>query len=174
MAALDRDLSTVIIPKPKLVPSGLDAPSHHEPTEEQSTIYTAGRGPANLMLTAYAGTGKSHTLEELQHHVPERLRTTVRERNGDYSILYLVFNRKNADEAADKMLSTTACRTFNGMGHRIWAATGRSLGKPDARKPGTILREYINEGKRTRGERDALWAAYDQVVSGVNLAKALG
>jgi hypothetical protein len=146
--------------KPKLS----DLPPPPPPTEEQSAIYSAVRdSDANLMLNALAGTGKSHTLAEAQ------FRTKAK------PILYLVFNRKNADEAAEKMLSTTVCRTINGMGHRIWGATGRSLGKPDARKPGNILREYINGlGKSAKGERDACWASYDQIVSGVNLAKALG
>lgn len=134
------------------------------PTDEQEAIYSFGRASrANLMISALAGTGKSHTLRELQFAVRQK------------PILYLVFNRKNADEAAEAMLSTTTVRTLNGMGHRIWGASGRSLGKPDARKPGTILREYINGlGRNQKGERDAAWAAYDQVVAGVNLAKALG
>lgn len=141
-----------------LRPSPID--DRPPPTEEQSAIYHAARSTrTNLMISALAGTGKTTVLEQIQLIAREK------------PILYLVFNKKNADEAAERMLSTTIVRTLNGMGHRVWAL-GRDVGKPDARKPGNILREMASAAKR--GDREAIWVAYDQVVAGVNLAKALG
>lgn len=139
------------------------APATNPPTwtTEQETIFGHARGTeANLMISALAGTGKTTTLEQVQLKAKAK------------PILYLVFNRKNADEAADQMLSTTTVRTFNGMGHRIWGSNGRNLEKPDPQKPGKILREIINESPKTA--QSALWESWDQVVAGVNLAKSLG
>lgn len=130
------------------------------PTDEQVTILDAAKGTDNLMISALAGTGKTTTLEMVEKVVKTR------------PILYLVFNRKNADEAQKRMLSTTAIRTLNGMGHRIWSANGRSLGKPDTAKSNKILREIINASPKIT--QSALWETYDQVISGVALAKALG
>lgn len=129
-------------------------------TPEQETIFGHARGSdANLMISALAGTGKTTTLEQVQLKVKSK------------PILYLCFNRKIADEASDRMLSTTTVRTFNGMGHRIWGSNGRNL-TLDAKKTATILRDIINESpKPTHTE---LWASWDQVVAGVGLAKSLG
>lgn len=159
-ASLDVVQAPAPPPKPKLAPA--KGPSKPPPTIEQQAVYDAVRGTkSNIMVGALAGTGKTHVLEQVQLIAKEK------------PVLYLVFNKRNADEAADKMLSTTDCRTINSQGHRVWAAAGRQLGKPDTRKSGSLLREYINE-PRSKGERDAMWAAYDQVVAGVNLAKNLG
>lgn len=132
----------------------------HSPTDEQETIYGHARGSeTNLMISALAGTGKTSTLEAVQAKVKSK------------PILYLVFNRKNADEATSRMLSTTTVRTFNGMGHRIWGGTGRSL-KLDTKKTPTILRQLIADSPKSA--QSAMWAVWDQVVSGVGLAKSLG
>jgi len=137
----------------------------HSPTEEQEAIYTAAATTdANIMISALAGTGKTSTLEALQSRVKAK------------PILYLVFNRKNADEAEKKMLSTTTVRSFNGQGHRIWASTGRELTlvspKDGNLKTKNILREIINSSPKAA--RDQIWSVWNQVVSGVGLAKSLG
>src|SRR5882762_11751159 len=86
----------------------------HIHTPEQSHILTRARTGGNLMINALAGCGKTATLEAIQHVVREK------------PALFLVFNRKNADEAREKMLSTTKVKTFNGIGHDCWFATGRT------------------------------------------------
>lgn len=132
-------------------------------TPQQEAIFEAARAPGNLMVAALAGTGKTRTLEQIQ--LASRTKP----------ILYLVFNRKNAEEAREQMLSTTVVKTFNGAGLSVWG-TGRSItqldvpGKPN--KTRTILREIITESPKST--QSALWSAYDQVVAGVNLAKSLG
>ena len=137
----------------------LDKPS---PTDEQLDILSAvSLSSANIMIEALAGTGKTSTLEMLATHLP---RTAP--------ILYLVFNKKNADEAVARMPSTVVVRTFNSMGHRIWSSTiGRSL-KLDARKDGTILRAIIDEAPAN--QRSTIWTVFSAVTQGTALAKAVG
>ena len=128
-------------------------------TDEQDAILAAAKASSNnLMISALAGTGKTSTLELLERAVPRG------------PILYLVFNRKNADEASKRMLSTTTVRTFNSMGHRIWS-TGRNL-RVEAKKCNLILRDIIDNAPKDY--RDTLWGVYHEVLSGVGLAKALG
>ena len=80
------------------------------PTDEQLHILDIATGSdQNLMINALAGTGKSSTLELIERAVSTK------------PILYLVFNKKNKEEAEGRMLSTTTVRNFNGLGHRIWA-----------------------------------------------------
>src|SRR5258707_4990284 len=131
------------------------------PTDEQVAILSAATSTTdNLMLNALAGTGKTSTLELIEKAVPAK------------PILYLVFNKKNADEATDRMLSTTTLRTFNSLGHRIWAASQSKNLRLNTKKTGDILRELIKESpSRSQGE---LWDSYHEVVAGVGLAKALG
>ncbi len=128
-------------------------------TEEQDVILVAAKASkANLMISALAGTGKTSTLELVERAVPRG------------PILYLVFNKKNADEAAKRMLSTTTVRTFNSIGHRIWA-TGRNL-RLEPKKSNLILRDIIDNAPKDY--RDTLWGVYFDVLAGVSLAKALG
>lgn len=137
----------------------LDKPYHHT-AEQLEIIDAATSSKSNLMLNALAGCGKTSTLELIERAVPKQ------------PILYLVFNKKNADEATSRMLSTTTVRTFNSLGHRIWAQSQSKNLRLNAKKSADILRELINESpKRTQSE---LWTCYHSVISGVALAKALG
>ncbi len=128
-------------------------------THEQNDILKAAKASkSNLMISALAGVGKTTTLELVERAVPRG------------PVLYLCFNRKNADDATKRMLPTTSVRTFNGMGHRIWS-TGRNI-RIDARKSNTILREIIDNAPKDY--RDTLWGVYHEVLAGVGMAKALG
>lgn len=113
------------------------------------------------MINSLAGCGKTSTLEMIERAVKTK------------PILYLCFNKKIADDASKRMLSTTTVRTFNSMGHRIWA---QSLGSRnltlDPRKSATILRELINE--TPKADQGPIWDSFWEVVHGVGLAKALG
>lgn len=137
----------------------LDTPHHH--TDEQLDILNdASLTNSNLMINALAGCGKTSTLESIERATKTK------------PVLYLCFNKKNADEATTRMLSTTTVRTFNSIGHRIWAASQSQNLKLNSKKSGDILRALIDEApKRSQSE---LWACYHEVVSGVALAKALG
>ncbi len=128
-------------------------------THEQDDILKAAKASKNnLMISALAGVGKTTTLELVERAVPRG------------PVLYLCFNRKNADDATKRMLPTTSVRTFNGMGHRIWG-TGRTI-SINPRKSNSILREIIDNAPKDY--KDTLWGVYHEVLSGVGMAKALG
>ena len=139
----------------------LSPPPTLSATPEQETIYGHARGStSNLMINALAGTGKSHVLKHIQ------LRSKTR------PILYLVFNRKNAVEAKSKMLSTTSVKTINGIGQSIWTTRHPLVDKPNPNKTNQILRDLIRTVKKSL--QAPMWDAFDQIISGVALAKALG
>jgi DNA helicase II / ATP-dependent DNA helicase PcrA len=131
------------------------------PTDEQLAIIDAVRSTKdNLMLEAYAGTGKTHTLELAAKAI------------GAKPVLYLVFNKKNAEEATSKMPYNVEVRTLNSAGHRAWAGTIYRNLALDFKKSGSILSSMISEAppvaKRTMSD------CWQQVVDGVSLAKAIG
>lgn len=132
-----------------------------KPTEEQEAILTAAReSNSNLIINALAGTGKTSTLKMIERAVKTR------------PILYLAFNKKIADEATDEMLSTTVVRTFNSIGHRIWADSQKKRLALNPKKCADLLRTFIGEvPKRDQGP---IWDSFWNVVSGVALAKSLG
>lgn len=133
----------------------------HPPTPEQTSILDLGRtSDSNLMISALAGTGKTSTLEMLDAVVKQR------------PCMYLVFNKRNAEEVSERMQSTTTVRTFNSLGHRIWAsAITRSL-RLDSRKTYTVFKEIADE---LRGDdASAVWDAYSEVSRGIEMAKASG
>lgn len=139
----------------------------HDPTPEQSTIldHCAPKDHPSLMINALAGTGKSATLKMIdrQHKVRPAL--------------YLVFNKRNQLEAleaqkANEFASTTVIKTFNGLGHGIWASAISSRITLDKAKSRTIWREMTDE--MSRGEASEAWRCYSVVMDGVEKAKALG
>lgn len=135
---------------------------HPHPTDEQLDILNAaGHSNSNLMLEAFAGCGKTSTLELLVPELPARS-----------PILYLCFNRKNADEAAARMPPSTVVRTFNSIGHRIWAGTISKSLRLDPKKSATILKSLIDEAPPS--SRSTLWSCFSEVTTGVAFAKALG
>lgn len=130
-------------------------------TEEQQVILDAGKdSKSNLMISAYAGCGKTSTLEATARVVPEK------------AILYCCFNKKNALEAESRMPASTTVRTLNSLGHRVWSDyLGRRL-TLDSDKCRDVYKSIISDSPKET--RDALWAVYSEVLSGVALAKALG
>jgi superfamily I DNA/RNA helicase len=131
------------------------------PTPEQLAICEAGmNSPENLQIIAYAGTGKTSTLEMLETVLPQK------------PILYLVFNRKNKEEAEKRMKSTTTCKTLNGIGHTVWQNNIPKKVTLEKKKTQDILRGIIDEiPKNLQG---TMWGIFWDVVAGVNTAKVLG
>lgn len=131
------------------------------PTDEQTNILNFVRtSEANLMINALAGTGKTTTLEMIE------AATTTK------PVLYMVFNKKNAVEAERRMASTTTVRTFNSMGHRIWAKTIGKGFKPEGKKSQEILRSIIAD--RPKSDKSKLWDNFWQICNGVATAKSIG
>jgi len=108
----------------------------HRPTEEQAEIIKAvAAGGTSLMISAYAGTAKSTTLEMAAPMVRERA-------------LALAFNKKIADELQDRLPSNFKARTLNSIGHGAWI---RTIDKPtvnlDARKLGKLVTAVARDMK---------------------------
>lgn len=133
----------------------------HPPTLEQSAILEhVSTRTSNLMIRAYAGCGKTSTLELI-----DRLLASTPK-------MLLCFNKSIATEAKERMLPSTVVKTFNGLGHSIWAdATGRRL-VLNPKKIQEIYRAIIDEAPKH--ERTELWSFAEQVYAGVNFARAIG
>ncbi len=113
-----------------------------------------------LMLNALAGTGKTATLKMIEAIAPTK------------PILVLAFNKKIAQDAEKTMASTTTVRTFNSLGHRIWAKTTGKNFKPDGRKNSQVFKQMIDETKRPA--QKAMWDVFGPVTEGMAKAKSLG
>lgn len=141
------------------------------PTPEQITILSAVTSSTNnLMINSLAGCGKTTTLRLI-----ERATSTK-------PVLCLAFNRRIADEIEYKprapdperrmTSTTTTVRTFNSLGHRIWAQAQSKKLDLNAKKVPDILRQIIDEAPRKA--QGPMWDSFWPVVQGVALAKALG
>lgn len=100
----------------------------HLPTPEQAAIIqAAGHSPASLMISAYAGTAKTTTIEMLSKELKAP------------SILALAFNVKIKDELTSRLPKSFTVKTMNGLGHGAWAsATGKRL-TLDTKKIGKLI-----------------------------------
>lgn len=132
------------------------------PTDEQLHILDLAKTSSrNLQINAYAGSGKTTTLEMIQKHIKTK------------PILYLCFNKRIAEEAEKRFPSTTSVRTLNALGHRIWAKSMPSGNLTlNPKKCGDILRSMIEDApKNVKG---VMWESYWPVLDALSMAKALG
>lgn len=139
----------------------------HPPTDEQVVIYDdMSTGKGHTMINSLAGCGKSTTLEM----------------DKDPGI-YLVFNKRNADEGKKKQLpgeggelpEIPLCwdiKTLNGFGHGVWTEATKMRLEVSKRKCGDILRGMIKEANKFR--QGELWPIYWDILSAVEMAKAVG
>lgn len=106
----------------------------HKPTAEQSAIIEAASSkPESLMISAYAGTGKTSTLEMLASAV-----------DCD-NALAVAFNTRIVKELQSRFPSNFEMKTLNGLGHQAW---GRTIGRRPSvneRKLGKIISETLKE-----------------------------
>lgn len=131
-------------------------------TSEQSAILDFIQSSHdNLMIRARAGCGKSFTLKLIDRV----LRGPA---------LVICFNKSIADEAKEskEFRSTTVIKTMNSLGHGIWADYCKRKLSLDFQKTLNIYRQIVDDADKS--ERQHLWAIYDQVRNGVEMAKALG
>jgi DNA helicase-2/ATP-dependent DNA helicase PcrA len=134
-----------------------------QPTPEQSAIVEfTNTNTANLMINALAGTGKSSTLKLIDQAHKVR------------PALYLVFNKRNAEEArkSEGFQSTTVIKTFNALGHGIWANAIAHNIALDKSKTRTLWREMVDE--LSRPDANEAWRHYMVVMDGIEKAKSLG
>jgi hypothetical protein len=138
----------------------------HSPTPEQQSIldHCTGTDYPNLMINALAGTGKSATLKLIDR--ASRIKPA----------LYLVFAKRNQLDAitaqkAGEFASTTAIKTFNGLGHGIWQGKVGPL-TLDKAKSRTLWRTLVDDLKRPAANE--AWRHYSVVMDGLEKAKAIG
>src|SRR5712671_1244512 len=95
-------------------------PPELRPTDEQEAIIrTELKAGECALINAYAGTGKTTTLEQLANALPDR------------RILYICFNRETAVQAKEKFPSNTNCRTIHSLAFALSGAAYRhKLGRP--------------------------------------------
>ena len=131
------------------------------PTSEQQTILDAVKTTkSNLMIRARAGCGKTTMLEMIDSA----------EKSQPY--LLMCFNKAIATEAEKRMRSATTVRTFNSLGHKIWAAAVDRRLTLNKKKIQEIFRSLVDEA--SRGERAYLWSMYDSVLAATSIARNIG
>ena len=77
-----------------------------QPTYEQALAIDNARLGQSFKVIAYAGTGKTSTLQMMSNAMPER--------RG----MYLAFNKAIANEAQSKFHRNVNCRTFHSLAYR--------------------------------------------------------
>lgn len=112
------------------------------PTPEQQAIFDeVANGWRHVIVEALAGTGKTTTIKEAAQRLPSDLRA-----------LYLVFNKRNAEEAAGKMPYHVQVSTFNAFGHKLCGEYFRTR-RVDKWKVRNILEPLV--GTRVGGKKFA-------------------
>jgi DNA helicase II / ATP-dependent DNA helicase PcrA len=129
-------------------------------TEEQENILSLANDSTNLQIVAYAGTGKTSTLELLANACETKPK------------LCLAFNKRIAEEMVKRMPSTTECRTLNSLGHKVWANTIPKRCAINTKKTLELFREVMRA--LPKNIQRELWDEYYEISTAVNMAKALG
>lgn len=149
--------------------------STNEPklTDEQVNILDAYRTTGdNILMEAYAGSGKSYMLEQVQAIV-------------EPPCLYVAFARLDADmfgrykdpldinykKVKPILKDTTVSKTINGLGHGCWGATVGKLNL-NPNKTFEILKAMITELKGK--DKDNAWDQYSEIKDAVSMAKNMG
>jgi superfamily I DNA/RNA helicase len=140
-----------------------------KPTEEQEHILDlVAETTSNLLVNAYAGTGKTATLKMILNAHADRVGEPC---------MYVAFNKAIVREMAEEqkngdLASIVKLKTLNSLGHGIWAkACSKVHLDPDKNK---ALFKYVVGEIDERGSRDAAWEMYFDVLRQVSLAKNLG
>jgi DNA helicase II / ATP-dependent DNA helicase PcrA len=101
------------------------------PTAEQAAIaFALRRSSDNVMVEAGAGCAKTSTLKLAAPGLK-------------VPALALAFNRRIADDLQKALPGHFTVRTFNGLGHQVWARTLGTTLRVDDRKGGRILRDLV-------------------------------
>lgn len=127
-------------------------------TDEQSLCISAvTSSSSNLLVTAYAGCGKTSTLVEM-----------VRAASG--SVLALAFNKKIAQEMEQRLPPSATSKTLNSLGHGIWSRAISPRLTMDFSKNYKIVKS-IQDGLSSDLRKTF---EFSEVLSGLRSAKQLG
>jgi superfamily I DNA/RNA helicase len=114
----------------------------------------------NVMVNSFAGTGKTTMLEMIEGTIDEPL-------------LCLAFNKAIAEEMAKRFKEGTEVRTFNSLGHRIWARSCVKNITFTPKKAQNLLAQIIKALPKKSQQSEA-WDEYFDIMEACNLARALG
>lgn len=122
------------------------------PTEEQREILKAIReSNKSLLINAFAGCGKTTTLEMLAKELPRK------------SSLAIAFNVKIKKELERRFPEYFTVMTFNGLGHRAWARTVRGNLTLDDKKLGKLVTQELK--KSNMEDIEDAWQLVRELVS---------
>lgn len=108
----------------------------HSPTAEQEAIFTAAlTSQTSLLIEAYAGCGKTSTMEMLAAKL------------SPCSALALAFNVRIKKELEIRLPSWFQVKTMNGLGHGAWNKTIGKSCEVDERKIGKIITALEKEAQ---------------------------
>lgn len=124
-----------------------------EPTEEQEVCRKAFATGDDMVISAYAGSGKTATLSLLA------------EDDGDSRIAFMAFNKSIAQDAGKKFPRNTDCKTAHSHAYR--AVIGKNQGYADRLNGPRI---YAKQHSQMLGIRSSLEFGEDVTLSPYNLA----
>ncbi|MEI4480656.1 MULTISPECIES: UvrD-helicase domain-containing protein [unclassified Phyllobacterium] len=112
------------------------------PTQEQDQALTCFSTGGSLRINAYAGSGKTSTLEMLAHGTSKRGQ-------------YIAFNRDIVRDAKDRFPSSVNCSTTHGLAFRATPSAYKSImEKMTGRVSALQLAELLGIGKSWRIDKD--------------------
>lgn len=129
------------------------------PTPEQEAVVKAiSTSKDNLLIECPAGGAKTTLLVlACAKMYPQPL-------------LALAFNKRNADDLVKRLPQWVTCKTFNALGHAVWAKTsGHPRLNLDTRKIGKLVSEYVSANRM----EDEAWDAIRQLVDAARNAGAI-
>lgn len=116
-------------------------PTGRSPTPEQEAAISAFLKGGSLKINAYAGTGKTSTLEMLSHRTSDRGQ-------------YLAFNRSIVDEARERFPSTVNCATTHQLAYHAVKSAYRHGDKMTGKVSAQQLAEILKIKKAWKVDRD--------------------
>lgn len=113
----------------------------HRPTDEQQSAIDAFLKASSLKINAYAGTGKTSTLEMIAHSTPKRGQ-------------YIAFNRKIVEEAKQRFPAHVNCSTSHGLAYKANVARFGSGEKMTGKIGSQKLAELLDLNRNWRIDKD--------------------
>lgn len=133
-----------------------------KPTDEQQEVISIVNSTEdNVLINALAGTGKTSTLEMMIPLIKTR------------PILYVCFNKANADEAREKFPSDIVeVRTCNSIGNEGWSSGIARKTIVDQRKTYMLFKMQLED--YSRHDQQEIWESYGDITGAVAMSKHLG
>lgn len=132
-----------------------------QPTAEQQAIVDAVTNTEeNLIISALAGAAKTSTLVLISKAQPK------------ISTLALCFNKRIADELAERLPSVCTAATLNSLGHRAWAQFTSKRLRVEKDKMYNILSDFIKE--LPYEEKNEAYELFSDILQALGKGKSSG